>query len=71
MNAEIDVIKTKTITIGDDGYIEPSFVDGIQSEQISQFNFLQSLVTASFGCSAEIRRRLTMAKSDVVGPMGG
>ena len=53
--------------IGGDGNIEPFLVDGREVEQVAQIKFLGSLITASGGCSAEIRIRLAMAKSTMVG----
>ena len=48
--------------ISGDDTIELLLVDGTEVEQVTQFNFLGSPITTSGGCSAEIRRRLTMAK---------
>ena len=36
-------------------------------EHVTQFNFLGSLITTSSGCSTELRRRMAMAKSAMVG----
>jgi len=36
-------------------------------EQVTQFNFVGSLVTSSGGCSMELRRRVAIAKSAMVG----
>ena len=35
--------------------------------RVLQFNFLGSLITTSSGCSTELRRRMAMAKSAMVG----
>ena len=45
----------------------PIVVDGTEVEHVTQFNFLGSLITTSSGCSAELRRRMAMAKSAMVG----
>ena len=53
--------------VGSDTNDSPLFVDGAEVEQVDQFNFLGSLITTSGSCSKEIRRRLAMAKSAMVG----
>ena len=61
-----NVSKTKIMTIGSVGNEEPVIVSGDEVEQVTQFNFLGSLITPRGGCSVELRRRLAMAKSAMV-----
>ena len=53
--------------VGSDGNEDPIVVDGTEVEHVTQFNFLGSLITTSSGCSTELRRRMAMAKSAMVG----
>ena len=63
LDLRLNVSKTKIMIIGCDGNIEPFLVGGTEVEQVTQFNFLGSLITTSGGCSAEISRCLAMTKS--------
>ena len=67
LGLKLNVSKTKIMIVGGDGVEEPLLVDGTEVEQVTQFNFLGSLITTSGGCAVEIRRRLAMAKSAMVG----
>ena len=53
--------------VGSDGNEDPIVIDGTEVEHVTQFNFLGSLITTSSGCSTELRRRMAMAKSAMVG----
>ena len=63
----LNVSKTKIMIVGSDGNEDPIVVDGTEVEHVTQFNFLGSLITTSSGCSTELRRRMAMAKSAMVG----
>ena len=67
LGLRVNVSKTKIMTVGSDGNEDPISVDGDEVEQVTQFNFVGSLVTSSGGCSMELRRRVAMAKSAMVG----
>ena len=63
----LNVSKTKIMIVGSDGNEDPTVVDGTEVKHVTQFNFLGSLITTSSGCSTELRRRMAMAKSAMVG----
>ena len=67
LGLRLSVSKTKIMIVGSDGNEDPIVVDGTEVEHVTQFNFLGSLITTSSGCSTELRRRMTMAKSAMVG----
>lgn len=67
LGLRLNVSKTKIMTVGSDGNEDPIIVDGNEIERVTQFNFLGSLITSSGGCSMELRRRVAMAKSAMVG----
>ena len=67
LGPRLNVSKTKIMIVGSDGNEDPIVVDGTEVEHVTQFNFLGSLITTSSGCSTELRRRMTMAKSAMVG----
>ena len=67
MGLRLNVSKTKIMTIGSDGNEDPIIVDGDEVEQVTQFNFLGALITSNGGCSTELRRRIALAKSAMVG----
>ena len=67
LGLRLNVSKTKIMIVGSDGNEDPIVVDGTEVEHVTQFNFLGSLITTSSGCSTELRRRMAMAKSAMVG----
>ena len=67
LGLRLNVSKTKIMIVGSDGNEDPIVVDGTKVEHVTQFNFLGSLITTSSGCSTELRRRMAMAKSAMVG----
>ena len=67
LGLRLNVSKTKIMIVGSDGNEDPIVVDGTEVEHVTQFNFLGSLITTSSGCSTELRRRMAMTKSAMVG----
>ena len=67
LGLRLNVSKTKIMIVGSDGNEDPIVVDGTEVEHVTQFNFRGSLITTSSGCSTELRRRMAMAKSAMVG----
>ena len=67
LGLRLNVSKIKIMIVGSDGNEDPIVVDGTEVEHVTQFNFLGSLITTSSGCSTELRRRMAMAKSAMVG----
>ena len=67
LGLRLNVSKTKIMIVGSDGNEDPIVVDGTEVEHMTQFNFLGSLITTSSGCSTDLRRRMAMAKSAMVG----
>ena len=63
----LNVSKTNIMAVGSDGNEDPITVDGDEVEQVTQFNFVGCLVSSSGGCSMELRRRVAIAKSAMVG----
>ena len=63
MGLRLNVAKTKLMIIGGNNSTSPLVIDGKEVEEVSQFNFLGSLITNEGGCSEEIRKRLAMARS--------
>ena len=67
LGLRLNVSKTKIMIVGSDGNEDPIVVDGTEVEHVTQFNFLGSLITTSSAYSRELRRRMAMAKSAMVG----
>ena len=55
------------MVIGGDGMVEPFMINGTEVEQVTQLNFLGSLITTNCKYSAEVKKHLPMTKSAMVG----
>ena len=67
---KINIGKTKTMVFGQKDIGKPITIDGIQIQNVEEFEYLNSLVTWDNNCSTEIRRCIAKSHGLVSTPFG-